>query len=175
VEKHLEVAWNANAIVLTNRLREAGLDLVHLEAAIRHWCRPPTAVIHAPQQMRHFEILVRVLGLGGGNNHYFNGAAAWWRSAWNEIRRSRGEAIQAGVHEQEIVDEQLLVILRSLLPQIREKASSNVGFHLQIPDGRDVQGAFLFFKVSGIEEGFLVPETELKKVCDLNTIEQWRA
>lgn len=174
-KKHLEDAWKADAMALTKRLREAGLNLVRLDAAIRHWCWSPRTVIHAPQQMRHFQILIQVLDQGGSNTHNPQGALTWWQAAWKEIRRSRGEAIQAGVHEQEIVEEQLLVILRSLLTQIREKSSANAGFHLQIPDGRDVVGAFLFFRVSGIEDGFLVPDNELKKVCDLNTLEQWRA
>ena len=127
--------------------------------------------------MRHFEMLVQVLGLNGdaANVQRRQRRIPWWQTAWNEISHSRGEAIQAGVHEQEIVEDQLLVVLQGLLPQIREKAAANAGFHLHIPEGRDVKGGVIFFRVSAVEEGFLVPETELKIVSDLDTIEQWRA
>lgn len=162
---------------LIRRLREAGLDLVHLDSAVRHWLAPPSTVIHAPQQLRHFQILVRVLGLNGMGS--FGDArhrgVPWWHLAWNEIRHSRGEAIQAGVQGQEIVGEQLLVILRSLLPQIRERAAANVGFHLPIPGGQGIEGSFLFFKVQATEPGYLAHDTELKVVHELNTIQQWRA
>ena len=171
----LEEQRAADAPGLIRRLREAGLDLVYLSLAVRHWLAPPTTVIHAPLQLRHFEILVKVLGLnsmGSGNTRH---RMSWWQLAWNEIRHSRGEASQAGVQGQEIVGEQLLVILRSLLPQIRERAAANVGFHLPIPGGQGVQGAFLFYKVLATENGFLAPETELNVVRELNMIQQWRA
>jgi hypothetical protein len=162
---------------LVARLRAAGINLVHLLAAVETWCGPPTTVIHAPQQIKHFEMLIQVLGLNGDATNVARrkGRLPWWQIAWNEIRHSRGEAIQAGVYQQEIVEEQLMVVLEDLLPQIYEKAATNAGFHLHIPDGRDLKGGVLFFRVAAVEEGFLVPETELKIVCDLDTIEQWRA
>jgi hypothetical protein len=173
----LEQQLQTDAPGLVARLRAAGINLVHLRAAVETWCGPPTTVIHAPQQIRHFEILIQVLGLNGDvkNAARRKGRLSWWQIAWNEIRHSRGEAIQAGVHQQEIVEEQLLVVLQDLLPQIHEKATANAGFHLQIPGGRNLKGGVLFFRVAGVEEGFLVPETELKIVCDIDTIEQWRA
>jgi hypothetical protein len=160
---------------LIGRLRDAGLNLVHLAGAIRHWCRAPGTVIHAPQQIRHFEILMRVLGLegdAGGNPH--NAAARWWERAWIEIRRSRGEAIQAGVIGHELAEEQLLDTLKTLLPVIREKAGANEFFDLTITDRSGVSGRLLFFPVRGIEEGFNAPDTQLRIVHELDIIDQWR-
>lgn len=176
-KSRLDEKLRTDAPGLIARLRAAGINLLHLRAAVEAWCGPPTTVIHAPQQMRHFEMLVQVLGLNGdaANVQRRQRRIPWWQTAWNEISHSRGEAIQAGVHEQEIVEDQLLVVLQGLLPQIREKAAANAGFHLHIPEGRDVKGGVIFFRVSAVEEGFLVPETELKIVSDLDTIEQWRA
>lgn len=168
----LQQEFQADAAGLEARLRASGLDLVHLGAAINHWCAHPTTVIHAPQQMRHFEILVSALGCGVGMPNI--AGVPWWRLAWNEIRRTRGEASQAGMQEHEIVEEQMIAVLRELLPQIRPKASADAGFNLEIPSGSAMQGAFLFFKISGVEEGFLAPEAELKIVRELNTLEQWR-
>ncbi len=168
----LKLERERDALGLIKRLREAGLILVHLGTAIGHWCEPPTTVIHAPQQMRHFEILVKVLGLD--NEGTAMPGVPWWRWAWAEIGRSRGEAVQAGVQEQEIVEEQLIGILQCLLPQIRENTATNDGFHIDIPARPDVHGSFVFFKVSAIEHEFHVPEADLKVVRELKVIEQWR-
>lgn len=178
---HFSQIWKARlteerekaCATLTRRLREAGLNLLHLGIAIGHWCEPPSTVIRAPQQRTHFEILIRVLGIGFDVNDD-SGAhpAPWWQYAWNEIRRSRGEAIQAGFKGNDIIEEQLLVSLNDMLPDIRLKAADGVGFSLSIPP---LQGTALFNKISSIEGGFLVPEADLKVVRELNTIEQWRA
>ncbi|MCI0591000.1 MAG: hypothetical protein L0Y67_05265 [Gammaproteobacteria bacterium] len=161
---------------LIQRLRAAGLDLVHLAAAIRKWCRPPGTVIHAPQQIRHFEILMRALGLEGNAVGGPNRASSrWWESAWVEIRRSRGDAIQAGVIGNEIVEEQLLITLTTHLRAIRKKASTkNESFEFTLPDSGGIQGHLLFFPVCGIEEGFNAPETQLRIVHELDVIDQWR-
>ena len=168
----LNEEWQKDGTGFIKRLRESGLALVHLGSAIEHWCEPPTTVIHAPQQKKHFEILVKVLGLKNDNSVLTQ--FSWWRLAWAEIGRSRGEAVQAGVQEQEIIEEQLLGILRVLLPEIRDKATTNEGFTLSIPARTDVHGLFLFFKVSAIEHGFHAPDSELKVVRELKVIEQWR-
>lgn len=160
---------------LIQRLHNAGLNLVHLAGGIRHWCKTPGTVIHAPQQIRHFRILLRVLGL---ENEMISGqpetGAKWWERAWNEIRRSRGEAIQAGVIGHEIVEEQLTSTLRTLLRDIREKALVNEAFSYDLPDSSGMNGSVLFFPVRGIEEGFNVPENQLRIVHELEVIDQWR-
>jgi hypothetical protein len=160
---------------LLRRLRAAGIELRNLRSCVRQWCRPPSTVIHAPQQRRHFEMLIRVLGI----DHDSAPAARslrrpWWEYAWSEIGRTRGEAIQTGIQEQEILDEQLFVILNDLLPEIRRRATAEAIFELEIPDGRDLTGTVRFYKVRSIEDGFLVPDTMLKVICDLDTVEQWR-
>ena len=161
---------------LVNRLRAAGLDLTCLPAVIRNWCVASTTVIHAPHKSKHFELLIQVLGVGTDVKDESHASLVQWsRRAWDEIRRSRGEAIQAGLHGQEILDDQLLITLSNLLPSIRELAAREDGFSLVIPADHPVQGTVLFNKVAQIEEGFLAPDTELKVVRDLSTIEQWRA
>ncbi len=149
--------------------------LGYLRNALAHWCEEPTTVIHAPQLARHFEILIRVLGIEfSGNDTLKRAKGLWWQYAWNEIRRSRGEAIAAGFHEQELIDEQLLAILKTLLPDIRRSAAKAEGFALPLPLGQALQGAALFNKVLSIEEGFLAPQTEIRVIRDLNIFEQWR-
>lgn len=165
-----------DTVALVERLRAAGLNLVCLPADIRNWCVAPSTVIHAPHRKKHFEILIRVLGLGAdANGHPGSRAIPWWQSAWNEIRHSRGEAIQAGLHGQEIVEKELMAILNGLLADIRLHAAAKTEFSILIPAGQTLRGAALFNRLSLIEEGFFAPETELRFVRELNTIEQWRA
>lgn len=161
---------------LLRRLREGGIELKNLRSRVRQWCRPPSTVIHAPQQHRHFETLIRVLGI----DHDATVAGPrmlsrpWWEYAWSEIGQARGEAIQTGMQEQEIIDEQLFVILQDLLPEIRRCAQTQDCFQLKIPADKPLQGMVRFYKVRSIEESFLVPDTFLKVICDVDTIEQWR-
>jgi hypothetical protein len=98
----------------------------------------------------------------------------WWQYAWSEIGHTRGEAIQTGIQEHEIVDEQLFAILSELLPELRRRAAAESVFEFELPDGRDLTGAVRFYKIRSIEDGFLVPDTMLKNICDLDTVEQWR-
>jgi hypothetical protein len=145
---------------LVRRLRAAGIELRNLISCVRQWCRPPSTVIHAPQQRRHFEMLVRVLGI----DHDSAPASRtlrrpWWEYAWSEIGHARGEAIQTGIQERGIVDEQLFVILNDLLPEIRRRAAAEAIFELEIPDGRSLTGAVRFYRIRSIEDGVLVPET----------------
>lgn len=170
----LREEYEFNATELAERLQDEGLRLRHLEERIEHWCRPPSTVIHAPQSMQHFEILIKVLGLDfGPNESTRRRRAAWWQFAWDEVRRARGEAIQTGFHEQQIVDEQMLATLHSLDGNIR----ANIGqrtFRLAIPPNQAIQGEFNFYKVLAVEEGFLAPPAELKMLCELSRIHQWR-
>ncbi len=171
----LEEEWSANEPGLVERLRAAGLDLMHLGNALKHWCRPPGTVIHAPQKITHFEILLRVLGIECDMaDGVHETSVPWWKRAWTEIRRSRGEAIQAGVLEQELVEEQLLVMLRNLLPTIRANSSGNGAFDLAVPANSGMGGYLRFFLVWGIEDGFSVPEPELRTVNELSMIDLWR-
>lgn len=159
---------------LIRRLHNTGLHLEYLDVAVRHWCKPPSTVIHAPQKVQHFEILLRVLDYMTDDPSPQQGPVPFWKLAWNEVRRSRGEAISAGFMEQELVEEKLVGILKNIAPQIRRKALESTGFTIPIPDGAELQGAVIFFKIYIIEEGFRVPETELKVIRELELVDQWR-
>lgn len=160
---------------LVERLRSAGLDLMHLDGAIKNWCREPGTVIHAPQKISHFEILIRVLDIN--DNADFSGphsAIAWWKRAWMEIRQSRGEAIQAGQLEQELVGEQLMTVLTSLLPDLMRLGSQHEAFDLAIPPSSGMSGVLDFLPVTAIEDGFSVPDGQFRIVQTLAAIDQWR-
>ena len=160
---------------LLRRLHEGGIQLRNLSHRIQQWCRPATSVIHAPQTRRHFEILINVLGINHDNTSSSRTAKhAWWEYAWLEIVRSRGEAIQTGMQEHEIVYEELFVILHEMLSELRSCAQNHEYFEVQIPPNKPLEGVTRFYRVRSLEDGFLVPDTMLKVICDLDTAEQWR-
>ncbi|MBP7825487.1 MAG: hypothetical protein KA236_02915 [Verrucomicrobia bacterium] len=156
-------------------LRNNGLNLKSLRNRVEDWAREPDTVIPAPQQGKHFQILIAALDIDPIHTQPTEqDTRPWWLRAWDEIRVSRGEAIQTGRQEHELVEQQALVLLKSLLPQIHERPTEDEQFRLPIPRGRGLCGAFDFFKVLGIEEDFLAPDTEIKVVRDLNRFEQWK-
>lgn len=168
-----ELAINADGI--HRLLRNGGITLVHLRSRMGNWAKPPTTVIHAPQNRRDFEILINVLGVDfdPGDPRIHKGIP-WWQYAWREIQRARGEAIQTGLKEHEIIHEELQGFLNGLLAEIRSNAARSDTFQLPIVVGRDAYGDLLFFKIVTIEDGYLAPDSELKCVRELGVIEQWR-
>jgi hypothetical protein len=175
-KEQLAHAVNADELSLTLQLTRGGLDLEDLHAAIRNWRKPPSTVIHAPRQRKHFVILMGALGLAGDEEGKGGlKAVPFWQRAWNEIRRSRGQAIQAGVQEHEIVDEQLQTIVRQLMPDIRLRSKAARSFSITIPSGGDLRGSFEFSVVLETESGFRAPESQLRTILPTDAIEQWRA
>lgn len=165
----------AGTAQLVRQLEKEGLHLLCPEQALHHWVKPPTTVIHAPKQKRHFEILVRVLGVdfSAAAPSYYSGQL--WEHAWREICHSRGEAIHAGFMSHAQAEEQLEVILNAMIPEIRRQAAGNDGFSLAIADGLLLEGVLLFNRIRTVEQGFRVPESELRLAHDLSEVEQWRA
>ena len=174
-KSRLKEEFRTDLTGLVRGLRNAGLHLSHLRSAIEYWCRAPTTVIHAPQQERHFEILIKVLRLDTAEvSAKSRIRLPWWQHAWFEIARSRGEAIHSGFVGREVVDEQVVALLNSLILPIRENALANAAFEIAIPPRSDISGSFLFHPIRGVEQGFHVPEQELKVLHDLRTVEKWR-
>lgn len=183
-EGHFSRIWKArlasefaaDAAGLTRRLSERGLNLQNLRSRIEYWCRPATTVIHAPQLMRHFELLIDVLGIDF-DSAATNGArrAPWWKYAWDEIRKARGEAIHSGFQEQQLEDERIAALLREMEPQLRSNAAARNSFEQEIPIGSSLQGAVRFYRIAVVEDGFLAPSGELRTIHELSTINQWRS
>jgi len=160
---------------LFRNLQNKGLRLKNLRNCAKYWAQPPDAVIHAPQQKKHFQILIDALSINPElTQPTKSDTRAWWQKAWDEIRVSRGEAVQTGRQEQELVEQRALELLKGLLPEILNMSASSETFQIQIPPGNDLIGAFVFHKILRIEAGFLAPENEIKIIRDLNTLEEWK-
>jgi hypothetical protein len=164
-----------NAGALIHDLDAAGLDLTWLSPALHNWAKPPTTVIHAPQQKRHFEILMRVLKADFASvaPMYFRDKPLW-QFAWQEVCHSRGEAIHAGFVNQAQEEERLLEVLVSMVADIRGLAAAGTSFPLALPSGRAIAGTAFFDRVVAIEDGFRAPDQSMRVVHHLNEMEKWR-
>jgi hypothetical protein len=172
----LEAEFEANSVKLVGLLQSHGIHLQELRSRILHWCKSATTVIHAPQQKEHFKILVQVLGIEFDTaSHRGVRRSPWWMYAWDEVRRARGEAINFGVNEQQNEDDELFEIVRAMEPQLRAPTETQSMFELDIPAGYSLGGCIRFYKVLLIEEGFLVPSSELKSIRNLDEINKWRS
>lgn len=164
----------AAPIAFIQKLEQNGLDLSELRSALRHWVRPTSTVIHAPQRREHFEIICRVLGLTELVNHRGK-EMPLWRAAWSEITISRGEAIQAGMESSEKLESIVLDGLRKFNHTINQEIGDSSKFNLHIPYGEE--GGYLpiiLHKVLEVESGYRAPGSELRKILQLDYIQQWQ-
>lgn len=163
---------------LLRELRGAGITLRNLRGCVEHWLQEATTVIHAPQQRRHFEILIDVLEmekLERASGDKPTSVSPWWRAAWQEIAVSRGLAIQVGMQEQEIIGEEIDRVVLAVLPEVRNCAREGKAFRIAIPSGHSLDGSISFLPIREVESGFCVPESSLKTMIKLSDAEEWRA
>ena len=161
---------------LVRRLWAAGVELRGLRTRVEHWRRPASVVIHAPQQAKHFEALMRVLDCDldamapDGARH-----GPGWRHAWDEVRRARGEAVQSGMVEHSVVDEALVSTLQSDLTALRSAAAAGETFERPLADKHGLEGVVRLMRVRSIESGFQVPAGEMGVIIETATVNQWRS
>jgi hypothetical protein len=168
-----ELKTNSRALCLS--LEERGLNLQNLHNCLHYWAQPPTSVVHAPQSLKHFKVLIEKLDIDSGiENAKENNSKPWWKKAWDEIRVSRGKASQAGRQESQIIEEEILDILNMMTPEIRHNASSTGRFQLSIPPGCELKGVFYFYKIEHVETGFIAPDSEFRIVRPLHFFNQWK-
>lgn len=172
----LERQYQHHAEGLERKLRAAGMTLRNLRGCVEHWIHPASSVIHAPQQRKHFQILIEVLEMEARTPRpgSTRSTAQWWESAWQEIAASRGLAIQFGMQENEIVDEEIEGEVLAILPELRERAQAGEIFRITIPQGHSLEGSISFYPICDVETGFSVPESALKTLMPISGAEQWR-
>jgi hypothetical protein len=99
----------------------------------------------------------------------------WWQRAWLEIGASRGVAIQAGVLGHEALEEDVLEVLKRMLPEVRRSiAKDGDSFSLRFSDDAGINGMVFFDRVLSVERGFAAPDDELRQVQELGALEKWR-
>ncbi len=155
------------------RLRKAGLHLDALLASSKYWAKAPTTVIHAPQKRGHFELLIRELHLQLLGEPV---PTNWWKLAWREVVASRAVAIQAGVHDHEVHESEVLNAMLELEDTVdSEFAAGHRNFTLPLSWGGRVQGLAYFDLIHALERGFMAPEKEVRIIQDIGSFEKWRA
>lgn len=176
-KEELRRRYHSDARDLVIKLRDAGIRLQSIDQCIKHWCKPTTTVITAPQKVSHFKALIEVLQVvfpeppRGTRAQSLKG----WERAWLEVRRSRGEAIQHGLQAQDIISQSLIDLLNRENTGLLATHAPEDFFEVRLPKDMELNGVLRFFRVRGIEHGFKVPDNQLKLIVDLDTVEQWRA
>ena len=168
-KQFLIVEFEKNTDRFCDRLFDSGLELLGLKGRINHWCKSSTTVIPAPQKRSHFEILMKELDLFSSMNLLEQNI--WIEHAWQEVRRSRGEAITDGRIVQEILDTEILNALKTTIGQFSIDQNS---FQINIPSGHEIQGYFRFYKILAIEKGYCAPDDQMRTITEYRDLEQWR-
>ncbi len=171
----LRYAQDSNGLLM--QLRDAGVQLGTLRNCIQHWVAPATSVVRAPKERRHFEILIQVLGIEDDAKGFPRGArVSWARQAWQEIQRSRGEAVRFGVEGERIVMAEAKAVLAEMVPAIERQLRVRDSVRVDIPAGKSLDGGFVVLRILAIECGFRVPITSLALcLTSLQELERWRA
>jgi hypothetical protein len=171
----LQDEYRRDPAALAERLRHGGIDLVNIEARIREWIQPSGTVIPSPQQRRHFEILIGVLGIEGDPVSYPRGRRLTWSAcAWAEISQSRGVAIRHGTEGNEIIVEQLEILLNRNQLQFADQVEPGVSFTWEIPSGQSLTGSIRLHAINEIEGGYRCPEQILKTIEAIENLVIWR-
>ena len=174
-KKRLELEISNDQENLVKRLKNSGVELIHLAQQLQLWCKAASSVIHAPHSMRHFKILLHVLGFGEKDKVVTKkGIESFFRLASLEIRHSRGDAIQTGLEKQGIIDEELLKILLESLTEIGNHSTDRKLFRHQLDPDTGISGHLDFFKINSIESGFKVPESNINITMNIDNCDQWQ-
>lgn len=155
---------------LIRRLHREGLDLVGPGAALAHWIRDPSTVIHAPQQKRHFEILIRTLGIqpdDGGS------VERWTRRAWSEIGRTRGEAIVQGRDDHANVEHEIMRSIAGEEARLTIKSFQSSQFTERLTEDCRFGGQVMFFRVMAVELGYSPPDSAIRVIIPMDEAEKW--
>lgn len=164
-----------NPVELVKKLRLGGIALVNLESRVREWLQLSGNVIHSPQQRRHFEILIEVLGIEGDPLSYPRGRRLTWSAtAWAEIANSRGVAIQHGSERHEIIAEELEILLNNECMTFAVQVKPGVSFTWEIPAGRSLTGRIRLHAIHEIEDGYRCPDQILKTIEPIEKLLPWR-
>lgn len=167
-KKALYDMYTKQYMVLMGSMKNAGIDLKALDAAVMNWISYEGGTIHAPQSVAHFRNLIKdVLPsncLGG----------ATWQQAWHEIATSRGKAREEGRLVADIVYEELVELLNSQVGSLRKNASGNNCFNYVVNRDGNLFGSLKFCRVEDFLQGFHAPRDRLGTLGQEEDFELYR-
>jgi hypothetical protein len=149
-------------------LEYKGIKLENLLGCIERWLQPASNVISAPQSKEHFEKLMIYLGL---NNEK---GIEWCKRAWDDVRRSRGEAIQDGRIAHEEMETELAYVLNQDIENLKKHLQSNESIKYKIPTWSKHVGDLHLYQITNIQDGYRVDSNELYKFHNSKDIQRWR-
>lgn len=175
-KQELAETYSREPSLCVKKMMDAGIDLKDLHRAVLSWTEMKGTVIHAPRRKKHFQgLLSKVLNpelipsQSKGDR-----TIPGWSLAWAEVEASRVTAIQHGVVEHAIVNEQLAAELCKEVASLRSALSmAEVYYHILAPESGLV-GSVAFYPVIGISSGFAAPADEFGKSMKLIFAEQYR-
>ncbi|RQA44847.1 hypothetical protein IPC491_08065 [Pseudomonas aeruginosa] len=175
-KKALADTWRRHPGVCAQKMQQAGISLLDLSRAVQKWTAMNGTVIRAPLRKKHFEaLLTKVLDPELIPPVVVKGrTVAGWRRAWAEVESTRVTAIQHGVVENAIVNEQLVAELRKDLPAIRDMISLDDVYRHQLPAVCGLTGSVAFKPVISLSPDFAAPAELLGKSLKLPIAEQFR-
>lgn len=175
-KKALADTYKRQPRLCVQKMKDAGIALLDLHRAVQSWMDMSGTVIHAPQSRKHFQaLLTRVLDPGLIPQRNVRGETVpGWRLAWAEVVDSRVTAIQHGVLESAIVNEQLVAELCKEIGHLRDLVSTAAEYRYMLPPESDLIGCVAFHPVISISPGFAAPPEEIGKPMKLLAAEQYR-
>lgn len=165
VEDHTSEIWKhqlrkeycASKNQLCTILEYKGIKLENLLGCIERWSQPASNVISAPQSKEHFEKLMIFLGL---NNEK---GIEWCKRAWDDVRRSRGEAIQDGRIAHDEMETELACVLNHDIENLKKQLQNNESIKYKIPIWSKLVGDLHLYRITNIQDGYRVDSNELYK------------
>jgi len=167
--KHLlRKEYDASKNQLCTILEYKGIKLENLSGCIERWLQPASNVISAPQSKEHFGKLMIFLGL---NNEK---GIEWCKRAWDDVRRSRGEAIQDGRIAHDEMETELAYVLNHDIENLKKQLQNNESIKYKIPTWSKLVGDLHLYQITNIQDGYRVDSNELYKYHNSKDIQRWR-
>ena len=166
-KKALKKQHDIDQVLLINKMRSAGINLKDLDGAVRRWTRMEGSVITGPQTREHFRLLIESVLIGCMDSKL-------WSRAWKEIQDSNVKAMQNGMLEHDITNEQLISDLMPYVEELKYKASSGDDFYFALPSSSSLSGVVRFSRILDVSSGFKCPNEKLNVVENIADLEIYR-
>lgn len=174
--KHrLECVLQEAPLVLEQCLRDKGVGIEDLQARMQEWCKIGRSVITAPKTRSNFMALLRAIQ--PWDHDMFTTAkdkTRWINEAWLEVSRSRSAAINTGVVEHELIDEELVSILESGLEPSMLHRPQVPPFILYMEPGTPLDGHVDLYPILAVDAGYSCPRSKLRHLMTLEEAAKWQ-
>lgn len=168
-------AVETEPIRLEQQLRERGVQRNDMWDRMQEWRTVNRSVITAPKTRSDFDVLLRLLEPWGKDATMTPVTVQRWiDEAWKEVQASRSVAINTGVVEHELIDEELLRILEARVDRQRLGQNQAIPYRLLMEPSSPLAGHVDLYPVSAIDHGYSCPISKLRQICTLEEAAEWQ-